>query len=306
MASTFIAINEARVANEPQSFQVFESVGPKVCMVTANHPGFTGFQNHVQIGVFPMGGRYGGAKMDMHETLNPIGLRQYTMWKNWQDHEEMHYDEFDSIFRLCSSCLGMVIEGPWEDIYEIVSHNLPENVAMTDVPASLGAAFMASQPVPVVSMPYGQRVIAASDHSIIPGREKEFENHIHDLMEMFRKAPGFLGYMVLKQMGASAIGSLQLHPEGIHQALQTRGDYPPRNKEGNFKLLEAKSTPTKYTVHMEWQDLNTAMMGISRVVINHQYRAQHDKALATVLKGPYITLWNPLMEDTSWREHLHA
>jgi sulfur oxygenase/reductase len=306
MPRPIIAINDARIVNQQSSFDMFNSVGPKVCMVTANHPGFVGFQNHVQIGVFPMGGRFGAAKMDMHEELNPLGIRQYTMWKSWQDHEQMHYEQFDSIFRLCANCLGMIVEGPWENLYEITSSDLPDNMAMTDVPSRLGSSFMAGQEPVAVSMPYGQRVIADGDHSIIPGKEKEFETAIEDLMQMFKKIPGFLGYMVLKQIGASAIGSFQLNPEGFHQALQTTGEYPPRNKEGNFKLIEAKSTPTEYIVHMEWQDLNTAMMGISRVVINTKYRAAHDKVLATVLKGPYITMWNPMMEDTSWREYLHA
>ncbi|WP_053960295.1 sulfur oxygenase/reductase [Sulfobacillus thermosulfidooxidans] len=306
MPKPFIAINSAKVANHPDSFRLFESVGPKVCMVTANHSGFVGFQNHVQIGVFPMGGRYGGAEMDMRQTLNPLGIRQYTMWKRWEDHEEMHVQQFDSIFRLCSSCLGMVIEGPWEPIYEIVSSDLPENMALTDVPATLGSQFMAGQPVPAVSMPYGQRVIAASEHTIIPGMENAFESAIEDLMQMFKKAPGFLGYMVLKQIGASAIGSLQLTPEGIHQALQTLGDYPPRAQAGNFETLQAAPTPREYVVHMEWQDLATAQFGISRVVVNTRYRAQHDKVLKTLIRGPYVTLWSPMMEDTSWREYLHS
>ncbi len=305
MPRPIVAINDAKIVNQPSSFNMFESVGPKVCMVTANHSGFVGFQNHVQIGVFPMGGRYGAAKMDMHAELNPLGIRQYTMWKNWQDHEEMHYEQFDSIFRLCANCLGMIIEGPWENLYEITSADLPDNMAMTDVPSRLGASFMAGATPDAVSLPYGQRVIAGSDHSVIPGREQEFETAMEDLMQMFKRAPGFLGYMVLKQIGASAIGSFQLNPEGIHQALQTTGEYPPRNKEGNFQLIEAKATPAEYIVHMEWQDLNSAMMGISRVVINTKFRAQHDRVLATLIKGPYVTLWNPMMEDTSWREYLH-
>jgi sulfur oxygenase/reductase len=305
MPRPIVAINEAKVLNAPSSFEMFQAVGPKVCMVTANHPGFVGFQNHVQIGVFPMGGRYGAASMDMHEELNPIGLRQYTMWKTWQDHEEMHYEQFDSIFRLCSACLGMVIEGPWENLYEIVSHDLPENMTMTDVPSKLGAAFMAGERPAAVSLPYGQRVIAAADHSIIPGREAEFEAAATELMDMFGSVPGFVGYMILKQIGASAIGSFQLNPEGLHQALQTRGDYPPRNKDGNFELIDAKTSPGEYTVHMEWQDPNAAMMGISRVVVNHRFRSQHDKVLASLVRGPYITMWNPMMEDTSWREYLH-
>lgn len=52
--------------------------------------------------------------------------------------------------------------------------------------------------------------------------------------------------------------------------------------------------------------MNAAMMGISRVVVNYQMRQLHDRVLASLLKGPYVTLWNPMMEDTSWREYLHA
>ncbi|WP_336605148.1 sulfur oxygenase/reductase [Sulfoacidibacillus ferrooxidans] len=301
----YIAISKAKVVNAPESFAAFESVGPKVCMVTANHGGFLGFQNHIQVGVFPMGGRFGGAKMDMHRELNPIGLAQYTMWKRWEDHEEMHMEQFDSIFRLCSKCLGMVVEGPWEDVYEIVAHDMPQNVGMTDVPAVLGASFMAGEEVPPVSLPYGQRIIAIGDHSVIQGREEEFEQAVVKVMEQFKKAPGFLGYMIMRQIGASAVGSFQLEPDGIHQALQTLGDNPPSARDGNFQLMQAEKKPTEYIVHMEWADMKSAMFGISRVVVNHHVKAVHDKVLATVVQGPYITLWNPLMEDTSWREYLN-
>ncbi|MCY0881592.1 MAG: sulfur oxygenase reductase family protein [Firmicutes bacterium] len=296
MPNPIVAINQAKVVNEPDSWRAFNAVGPKVCMVTANHPGFLGFQNHLQIGVFPMGGRYGGAHMDMHDVLNPLGLRQYTMWKSRQDHDEMHYQQFDGIFRLCSGCLGMVVEGPWEPVYEIIDHKLPQNVAMTDVPSALGKAFISGEDMFAVSQPYGKRVIAAGDHSIIPDQTAAFESAVHDLMNMFFEVPGFLGYMLLKQIGASAIGSMQLNPKGFNQILQTTGDYPPRDKDGNFETPDAKAEPDQYIVHMEWQDLDTAMMGISRVVINRRFRDVHDKVLATVIQGPYITLWNPLME----------
>ena len=44
----------------------------------------------------------------------------------------------------------MVVEGPWEDVYEIVHHNMPTAMGITDVPAQLGAAFMAGQEMPPV------------------------------------------------------------------------------------------------------------------------------------------------------------
>ncbi|MCF8563412.1 sulfur oxygenase reductase family protein [Alicyclobacillus tolerans] len=306
MPNPYLAISKAKVTNAKESFAAFESVGPKVCMVTANHHGFLGFQNHVQVGVYPMGGRFGGTKMDMHKELNPIGILQYTFWKRWEDHEEMHNEYFDSIFRLCSRCLGMVVEGPWEDVYEIVHHNMPTAMGITDVPAQLGAAFLAGQEMPPVLLPYGQRVMAHGTHAVIPSMEKEFEQAVADTMEQFKKAPGFLGYMLLKQIGASAIGSFQLRPDGIHQALETLGDNPPSEKEGNFSLIQAERKPTEYIVHMEWADQQSAMFGISRVAINYETRKVHDRVLATLVQGPYVTIWNPMMEDTSWRDYLKA
>ncbi|MCY0876994.1 MAG: sulfur oxygenase reductase family protein [Firmicutes bacterium] len=305
MPNPYVAISLAKVTNAKESFAAFESVGPKVCMVTANHNGFVGFQNHVQVGVFPMGGRFGGAKMDMHQELNPVGIAQYTFWRRWEDHEQMHMEQFDSIFRLCSRCLGMVVEGPWEDVYEMVAQDMPDNMAMVDVPAQLGAAFMAGAEMPPVSLPYGQRIVASGAHSVIPGMEKEFENATVETMNRFKKAPGFLGYMILKQIGASAVGSFQLNPDGIHQALQTLGDNPPTSKDGNFSLIQAEKKPTEYIVHMEWADMKSAMFGISRVVVNHDVKTTHDKVLKTLIQGPYVTLWNPMMEDTSWRGYLH-
>ncbi len=37
-------------------------VGPKVCITTATHPGFVGFQANVLTGILPLAGRYGGGK----------------------------------------------------------------------------------------------------------------------------------------------------------------------------------------------------------------------------------------------------
>jgi sulfur oxygenase reductase (EC 1.-.-.-) len=135
-----VAINQSKVANRPESYQMMMKVGPKVCITTASHPGFLGFEQLLQTGIHPMAGRYGGGAIDMHETLNPIGMFQYTVWKDVKSHEEMHHDNFKEIYELCGDCLDMVIEGPWEPYYEIIRSDLPPIIAMTDVPAALGGA----------------------------------------------------------------------------------------------------------------------------------------------------------------------
>ncbi|WP_319025806.1 sulfur oxygenase reductase family protein, partial [Acidithiobacillus thiooxidans] len=115
-----IAINQSKVANRPESYETMMKVGPKVCITTASHPGFLGFEQLLQTGIHPMAGRYGGGAVDMHETLNPISMFQYTVWKDVKSHEEMHHENFKEIFELCGSCLDMVIEGPWEPYYEVI------------------------------------------------------------------------------------------------------------------------------------------------------------------------------------------
>jgi sulfur oxygenase/reductase len=141
-----IAINMAKMANRPESYETMQKVGPKVCITTAKHPGFLGFEQLLQTGIHPMAGRYGGGALDMRETLNPIGMFQYTVWKDVASHEEMHYQQFDTIYELCHHCLDMVVEGPWEPLYVVVDHDLPSVIGMTDVPRQLSGSFAAQEP----------------------------------------------------------------------------------------------------------------------------------------------------------------
>src|SRR6056297_187816 len=149
MASNpIIAINISKVSNTPESYQLMQKVGPKVCITTAKHPGFLGFEQLLQTGIHPMGGRFGGGALDMRETLNPIGMYQYTVWKDVKSHEEMHYQQFDTIYELCGACLDMLVEGPWEPLYEIRSSDLPPVLAMTDVPTPSVPVSPNSNPCP--------------------------------------------------------------------------------------------------------------------------------------------------------------
>jgi len=57
MSTPIIAINISKVANRPESFATMHQVGPKVCITTATHPGFLGFEHLIQIGILPLAGR---------------------------------------------------------------------------------------------------------------------------------------------------------------------------------------------------------------------------------------------------------
>ena len=303
-----VAINQSKVANRPESYQTMMKVGPKVCITTASHSGFLGFEQLLQTGIHPMAGRYGGGAIDMHETLNPIGMFQYTVWKDVKSHEEMHHDNFKEIYELCGDCLDMVIEGPWEPYYEIICSDLPPIIAMTDVLAALGGAFAKQEAVPKVALA-AKRAIAIGDHWVMDGHEQQFEEGAEKTLRWFKdNVPGMIGWMILKQFGVSAIGSFQLDPQGMLKA--TLGANPPAyNTNRGSAIPETPpipgQTPTQYLVHMEWESPEAAHMGIAHAMLDYECRQIHnDGVLAHLDKGPYYQIFAPMMEQGQWRKKL--
>ena len=298
----YVAINMSKVANNEQSMELMQQIGPCVCITTASHPGFLGFQAQIQTGVFPMAGRYGGASVHMEETLNPLRNYQYTMWKSWQDHDDFHVKEFNRIFELCGSCMGMVVEGPWEPVFEVVEAKMPPVRSMAQV-ADLAYDILKTKDFVRFSMP--QRCVALTEHTVAPGREKAFEKGVSETIQAIADSPGFLGYMVLKQIGVCALGSFMLDPDSMAQSLQTLGGNPPDKPVPLFKTPDAKPTPNEYLIHTEWDAPELARLGFGKTLANHRIRNIHDDGvMANILRGPYIMFFQPLMEDESWRTHL--
>ena len=198
----YLALNMSKVANTEESFHLMHKVGPRVCITTASHPGFVGFQANVQTGILPLAGRYGGGKVNMEKELNPIRNYQYTMWKKWEDHDDFHHKEFNRIFELCGSCLGMVIEGPWEPIYRVVKAKMQPVRSMGQI-TDLGIDLQQKKEFVRFATP--GRCVAIAEHAVMPGKEKEFERGAIETMEALSGSTGFLGYMVLKQIGVCAL-----------------------------------------------------------------------------------------------------
>ena len=303
-----IAINQAKIFNRLESYEIMMKVGPKVCITTANHPGFLGFEQLIQTGIHPMAGRYGGGSVDMRETLNPIAMYQYTVWKDVHSHEEMHHDNFDTIYELCGSCLDMVIEGPWEVYYEIIKSDLPPIMGITDVPTILGDAFAKQQPVPKVALAE-QRAITVGDHWVMKGHEQGFEEGVIKTLEWLKASvPGMIGWMILKQTGASAIGSFQLDPEGMLKA--TLGANPPKYNTNYGSKIPTQppipaQTPAQYLIHMEWESPAHAHTGLGYVMVDYDLRQIHNNGVLQPLdKGPYYMFFAPMMEQGMWRKKL--
>ncbi len=297
----YIAINMSKVANNKESMKLMHQVGPRVCITTATHPGFLGFQANLQTGIHPLAGGFGGGKAYMKK-LNPVRNYQYTMWRSWEDHDEFHSQQFKSIFELCGKCLEMVIEGPWEPVYEVIAARMPPVRSMGQI-AEL--AFDFAKTKEFVRFVTPMRSVAVAEHTVAAGKEKAFEQGATETMEALADSMGFLGYMILKQMGVCALGSFMLDPASTTEGLQTLGANPPANPKPLFKTPDAAPKPTEYLIHSEWDATELARQGFGKVLANHKIRKIHDEGvMAHLIRGPYIMFFQPMMEEPGWRSYL--
>ncbi|MGD8229653.1 MAG: sulfur oxygenase reductase family protein [Desulfobacteraceae bacterium] len=298
----YLALNMSKVTNNEESFKLMHKVGPRVCITTATHPGFVGFQANIQTGILPLAGRYGGGKVHMEKELNPIRNYQYTMWKRWQDHDDFHMQQFDRVFELCGSCLGMVVEGPWEPVYKIVKAKMVPIRTMGQITDLAGEI---QQEKGFIRFATPRRCVAMAEHTVMPGKERAFEQGAIATMEALSDSTGFLGYMILKQMGVCALGSFMMDAKSMAESLQTLGANPPEDPRPLFKTPDAMPSPPEYLIHSEWDAPELAQLGFGKVLVNTKIRKIHDEGvMAHLIRGPYIMFFQPMMEEPSWRAML--
>jgi len=298
----YCALNTSKVVNNEESFRLMRKVGPRVCITTATHPGFVGFQANIQTGILPLAGRYGGGKVRMEKELNPLRNYQYTMWKHWQDHDDFHQKQFNRVFELCGRCLSMVIEGPWEPVYRIVKAKMSPIRTMAQI-TDLGVDMQQKKEFIRFATP--QRCVAMAEHTVKPGKEKAFEQGAIATLEALSDSTGFLGYMILKQIGVCALGSFMMDPKSMAESLQTLGANPPKDPRPLFKTPEAMPSPPEYLIHSEWDAPELAQLGFAKVLVNTEIRKIHDEGvMAHLVRGPYIMFFRPMMEEPGWRSML--
>ncbi|AAC06723.1 sulfur oxygenase reductase family protein [Aquifex aeolicus] len=318
-----VAINKAKVNNTPRFQELMYQVGPKVCITTAMHEGFLGFHAFIQVGAHPLGGRFGAAKVINADSLeaiqregltaikyNPLELWQYTVWEKWEDHEEMHYQQFDRIFELCVGCFTEVVEGPNEPIYVVREANMPPVIDFTDVPKVLGESMMQAMQgkggIPKVRL-LTQRIAVVGIHKVKEGMEEKFIEGAVETLELLNKySAGMIGWMILEKIGESPYGTFQIKPPEFWEVVASRGAVPPKTREtiwGEYGKpefqLEPAGHPKEFIVHMEWSRPESAMFGPALTAVNPKIKKVHDEKVMTTLAHipPYYKVFMPLMED---------
>jgi sulfur oxygenase/reductase len=150
-----------------------------------------------------------------------------------------------------------------------------------------------------------RRCVAMAEHTVMPGKEAAFEEGAIATMEALSNSTGFLGYMILKQIGVCALGSFMLDPESMGEALQTLGANPPDDPKPLFATPQAMPSPPEYLIHSEWDAPEIAQLGFGKVLVNHRIRKIHDDGvMAHLIRGPYIMFFQPMMEEPGWRNML--
>jgi hypothetical protein len=91
-------------------------------------------------------------------------------------------------------------------------------------------------------------------------------------MEVLADSKGFLGYMILKQIGVCGLSSFMLDPVSMGESLQTLLANPPKNPKALFKTLDAVPSPLQYFIPSEWDATEMAQLGFAKVLVNHKIR----------------------------------
>ncbi len=184
-------------------------------------------------------------------------------------------------------------------IYRIVKAKMPSVRSMGQI-ADLGVDMKEEKEFIRFATP--MRCVAMAEHTVKPGKEKAFEQGAVDTMEALSDSTGFLGYMLLKQIGVCALGSFMMDPKSMAQSLQTLGANPPKDPKPLFKTPEAMPSPPEYLIHSEWDAVEMAQLGFAKVLVNHRIRRIHDEGVMShLIRGPYIMFFQPVMEEPGWR-----
>lgn len=298
----YVAINMTKVVNNDRTFETIKYIGPKVCMLTASSKGFLGYQANVQTGILPWAGHYGGADLHMERELNPVRLYQYTMWQDQQAHLNFHQENFARFFELCVSCSWIMVAGPWEPVYEVVSARmlpiLGKSELLRPMPDIAASSYRAT-------LDANQRSVAITEYTVKADRRKAFEQGVTETVQTIAKSPGFLGFMLLRPIAINPLGSLMLDPESAMEALETIGANPPADPKPLFASEQANPSPPEYLLHTEWETPEYAQSGLEKVLVNHESRMLHmQHVMPHLIRGPYTVLYKPMMEDPAWREGL--
>ena len=293
----YVAINRVLVKNDPNLMSMMKQASSKMCLATALTPGFRGFDLMRQMGACPMGMRW-AANTDMGQALSHIWIDQFTYWDSWQAHEAFHETFEDVVVDACARCGEVLLEGPEEPIYRVVHSSLPKLISQNQWLQKHLQGTAAGY-----AIDSGKTVTVMATHRIKPGKEAEFEAAEIATMEKLKESTGMVGYMILKRIGQSTLGSGHAT---VASMLEDMKDSSGSKLKRTAEVWEGYTLPAEYLVMVEWESLCDAQGGMPHVNVKPELLFIHGpKVLDNCLAMPTVRLSTSMFQEQTYREVLN-
>lgn len=293
----YVAINRVLVKNDPNLMSMMKQASSKMCLATALTPGFRGFDLMRQMGACPMGMRW-AANTDMGQALSHIWIDQFTYWDSWQAHEAFHETFEDVVVDACARCGEVLLEGPEEPIYRVVHSSLPKLISQNQWLQKHLQGTAAGY-----AIDSGKTVTVMATHRIKPGKEAEFEAAETETMEKLKESTGMVGYMILKRIGQSTLGSGHAT---VASMLEDMKDSSGSKLKRTAEVWEGYTLPAEYLVMVEWESLCDAQGGMPHVNVKPELLFIHGpKVLDNCLAMPTVRLSTSMFQEQTYREVLN-
>lgn len=293
----YVAINRVLVKNDPNLMSMMKQASSKMCLATALTPGFRGFDLMRQMGACPMGMRW-AANTDMGQALSHIWIDQFTYWDSWQAHEAFHETFEDVVVDACARCGEVLLEDPEEPIYRVVHSSLPKLISQNQWLQKHLQGTAAGY-----AIDSGKTVTVMATHRIKPGKEAEFEAAEIQTMEKLKESTGMVGYMILKRIGQSTLGSGHAT---VASMLEDMKDSSGSKLKRTAEVWEGYTLPAEYLVMVEWESLCDAQGGMPHVNVKPELLFIHGpKVLDNCLAMPTVRLSTSMFQEQTYREVLN-
>lgn len=244
-----------------------------------------------------MGMRW-AANVDMGENLSHIWIDQFTYWDSWEDHENFHETFEDVVVDTCARCGEVLLEGPEEPVYRIVHSSMPKLVSQNQ--------WLQKQlkgEAEGYAIDSGETMTVMATHRIKPGAEAEFEEAEVQTLEMLKESVGMVGYMILKRIGQSTLGSGHATVESMMEDLK---DSSGSKLKRTAEVWEGYTIPAEYLVLVEWENMQMAIGNMPHVNVKPKLLFTHGpKVLNNCLQMPTVRMATSMFKEQTYREVLN-
>lgn len=244
--------------------QAMRMIQSHMCMATAGHPGFLGYEILFQTGGCPAM-RNWALDADILDQMSHFWINQYTYWRSYKDHENFHRLFEDVVRIVCGACGMMMVEGPIETAYAILDRTLPRPVSqskyleyLTNPDPNRRAKYIKG-----FAVDSGERAVLEMAFDVRPGHEQIFEKYITECFDNISKTGHCYGYMLQRDIGQSSAGSFAYNIKSMYwEAMDASGI---SQLEPNSKIWETFPMQARYVLRADFISVKALQENLHRV-----------------------------------------